>query len=230
VSNYALIGDIHSNYRRLSETLSYCRDHQLIPIFLGDLFDSRCEESETVKVYHLIQEAEEDLNAIVLQSNHQNKLIRYLKGNKVILNHGLEKTVEEFNNSSVDLNVLLEWLETRPYGFVFRDKNGEEYRCAHAYFSSRIEVPEYENCYEVHASSLNNKIKNIMIYGPVNTDGRISWWDSPRRHNYRMIAGHYHVVVDREHCLILDGECGDEGEHVFLALYDVNKRILKKFF
>jgi hypothetical protein len=45
-----------------------------------------------------------------------------------------------------------------------------------------------------------------------------------------MVAGHYHVVVDRDHCLILDGECGDEGEYVFLALYDVNKRILKKFF
>lgn len=230
MNNYALIGDVHSNYRRLSQTLSYCRNHQLTPIFLGDLFDSRCEESESVKVYDLIQEAENDLNAIVLQSNHQNKLIRYLKGNKVVLNHGLEKTVEEFENSSVDLNALLEWLETRPYGFVFRDRHGEEYRCAHAYFSSRIEIPEYENCHEVHASSLNNKIKNIMIYGPVNSDGRISWWDSPRRHNYRMVAGHYHVVVDHEHCLILDGECGDEGDHVFLALYNVNKRILKRFF
>lgn len=230
MKNYALIGDIHSNYCRLSQVLSYCRDHNLTPIFLGDLFDSRCQESESVKVYSLIREAEEDLGAIVLQSNHQNKLIRYLKGNKVILNHGLERTVEEFKESSIDSQVLLEWLETRPYGVVFRDKHGEEYRCAHAYFSSRIEVPEYEDIYEVYSEDLNNKIKNIMIYGPVNSDGRIAWWDSPRRHDYRMIAGHYHVVVDREHCLVLDGECGDEGEHVFLALYDVNKKILKRFF
>lgn len=228
--NYALIGDVHSHYGRLSQALLYCRDHELTPILLGDLFDSRCFVSESVEVYSLVREAEQALGAIVLQSNHQNKLIRHLKGNKVILNHGLERTVEEFENSSVDPEVLKEWLETRPYGIVFRDKNGEEYRCAHAYFSSRVEVPEYEDFHLVEHDSLNNKLKNVMIYGPVDSNGRIAWWDSPRRHNYRMAAGHYHVVVDRDHCLILDGECGDEGEYVFLALYDVNKRILKKFF
>jgi hypothetical protein len=230
VRNYALIGDVHSHYGRLSQALLYCRDHELTPILLGDLFDSRCFVSESVEVYSLVREAEEVLGAIVLQSNHQNKLIRHLKGNKVVLNHGLERTVEEFENSSVDSEVLKEWLETRPYGIAFRDKNGEEYRCAHAYFSSRIEVPEYEDFHLVEYDSINTKLKNVMIYGPVDSSGRISWWDSPRRHDYRMVAGHYHVVVDRDHCLILDGECGDEGEYVFLALYDVNKRILKKFF
>lgn len=230
MKNYALIGDIHSHYSRLSQALLYCRDNELTPILLGDIFDSRCFVSESVEVYYLVREAEEALGAIVLQSNHQNKLIRHLKGNKVVLNHGLERTIEEFENSSVDLEVLLEWLNTRPYGIVFKDKFGEEYRCAHAYFSSRIEVPEYEDHFLVEHDLLTTKIKNVMIYGPVNAEGRIAWWDSPRRHDYRMVAGHYHVVVDRDHCLVLDGECGDEGEHVFLGLYDVNKKLLKKFF
>lgn len=230
MKNYALIGDVHSHYGRLSHALLYCRDNELTPILLGDIFDSRCFVSESVKVYYLVREAEEALGAIVLQSNHQNKLIRYLKGNKVVLNHGLERTVKEFEDSSVDPEVLLRWLDTRPYGIVFKDKFGEEYRCAHAYFSSRIEVPEYDDCFLVEHDILNTKLKSVMIYGPVNSEGRIAWWDSPRRHEYRMVAGHYHVVVDREHCLILDGECGDEGENTFLGLYDVNKKILKKFF
>ena len=230
MKNYALIGDVHSHYGRLSQALLYCRDHQLTPILLGDLFDSRCFVSESVEVYYLVREAEEVLNAIVLQSNHQNKLIRHLKGNKVVLNHGLERTVEEFENSSVDPEVLLQWLETRPYGIVFKNKNGEEYRCAHAYFSSRIEVPEYDDHYLVQSEELTSKIKNIMIYGPVSSNGRIAWWESPRWNSYKMVAGHYHLILDCEHCLILDGQCGDNGEESFLPLYEVNKKVLKKFF
>ena len=230
MKNYALIGDIHSQLDKLTQVITYCQDHDVIPVFLGDLFDSRCSVSESVKVYNMIREAEELFNAIVLQSNHQNKLIRHPKGNKVILNHGLDKTVEEFENSNIILDELREWLETRPFGFVFRDKNNQEYRCAHAYFSSRIEVPKYEESFKVDPSMVSNKVKNVMIYGPVNSEGRIPWWDSPRRHPWRMVAGHYHIVVEKDHCLVIDGQCGDEGEDVFLALYDVNRKLLRRFY
>lgn len=230
MKNYALIGDVHSHYNRLSQALFHCRDNELTPILLGDLFDSRCFTSETVEVYKMVREAEEVMGAVVLQSNHQNKLIRHLKGNKVVLNHGLDRTVEDFEKSDVKPDVLKEWLETRPYGFCFKDKNGEEYRCAHAYFSSRIEVPEYKESFQVAHDTVSNKIRNVMIYGPVNSEGRIPWWDSPRRHPWRMVAGHYHIVVEKDHCLVIDGQCGDEGEDVFLALYDVNRKLLRRFY
>ena len=230
MKNYALIGDVHSHYNRLSQALFYCREHQLTPILLGDLFDSRCFTSESVEVYKMVKEAEEVLGAVVLQSNHQNKLIRHLKGNKVVLNHGLDRTVEAFEKSDVNPDILREWLETRPYGFCFKDKNGEEYRCAHAYFSSRIEVPEYDESFQVAHDTVSNKIRNVMIYGPVNSEGRIPWWDSPRRHPWKMVAGHYHIVVEKDHCLVIDGQCGDEGEDVFLALYDVNRKLLRRFY
>ena len=211
--------------------LNYCAENDLIPVLLGDIFDSREVTSESVKVYQLVRHAQNDLGAVVLQSNHQNKLIRYLKGNKVILNHGLDRTVEDFEKSPEgDMGELKEWLESLPYGFVFRDKNGEEYRCAHAYFSSRIEVPKYEESFEVTPTMVSNKVRNVMIYGPVNSEGRIPWWDSPRRHPWRMAAGHYHIVVEKDHCLVIDGQCGDEGEDVFLALYDVNKKLLRRFY
>lgn len=230
MKNYALIGDIHSIYSRLSQALTYCEHQDLIPIFLGDIFDSRCSVSDSVGVYNLIRDAEKKLNAVVLQSNHQNKFIRYLKGHKISANHGLDVTIEEFKNSSIDMNELLEWLDNRPYGAVFKDKDDLEYRCAHAYFSSRIEVPNYEEIHLIHSNQLNKKIKNVMIYGPVNNEGRIEWWKTNKKHHYKMVSGHYHKLIIEDHCLILDGECGDEGDHVFLALYDVNKKLLKKFF
>ena len=231
MKNYALIGDVHSHSTRLMDALRYCAENDLIPVLLGDIFDSREEKSESVKVYQMIRHSQDTLGAIVLQSNHQNKLIRYLKGNKVILNHGLDRTVEDFEKSPEgDMGELKEWLESLPYGFVFRDKNGEEYRCAHAYFSSRIEIPEYEESFEVTPTMVSNKVRNVMIYGPVNSEGRIPWWESPRRHPWRMVAGHYHIVVEKDHCLVIDGQCGDEGEDVFLALYDVNRKLLRRFY
>lgn len=231
MKNFALIGDVHSHEQRLSQALSYCRNYKLTPILLGDLFDSRCDVSDSVGVYNLVREAEETMNAIVLQSNHQNKLIRYLKGNKVVLNHGLDKTVEEFKSSEIDLNELRDWLQSLPYGIVFRDKNSVEYRCAHAYFSSRIEVPEYEDCYLVNSDHIDGKIKNIMIYGPVNSDGRVSWWKSDRKYDYRMVSGHYHTIFLSEQYIVLDGQSGtEENSDPFLPLYDINKKILKKFF
>lgn len=228
--NFALIGDIHSQSNMLKKAVDYCKDNKLTPIFLGDCFDSRCNFSDSVKVYELIKFAEKELSAICLQSNHQDKLIRYLKGHNVYLSNGLDKTIEEFNNSDVNSNDLLEWLESRPYGIVFKDNFGLEYRCAHAYFSSRIEIPKYSNYHLVYSESLNRKIKSVMIYGPVNDQGRVNWWDTPRNKDYIMVSGHYHKMVIKNECLILDGECGDEKSSAFLPLYDVNNKIVKKFY
>lgn len=227
--NFALIGDVHSISNNLENALNYCKQYDLTPILLGDVFDSRCSFSDSVKVYNLIRESEKELNTIVLHSNHQDKYIRYLRGNKVTLNHGLEVTIDEFKNSDISNSELLEWLDTRPYGVVFKDKYGVEYRCAHAYFSSKIEIPEYENYHLVGSETIPRKIKNVMIYGPVNQEGRIEWWNTPKKNNYVMVSGHYHKVVIEEHCLVIDGECGDEKSEAFLPLYDVNKKLLKKF-
>ena len=105
-----------------------------------------------------------------------------------------------------------------------------EYRCAHAYFSSRIEIPEYEESFKVTPTMVNSKVRNVMIYGPVNSEGRIPWWESPRRHPWRMAAGHYHIIVEKDHCLVIDGQCGDDREDAFLPLYDVNKKLLRRFY
>jgi hypothetical protein len=142
--NFALIGDIHSQISKLERALDFCYVNNLCPIFLGDIFDSRCSTSDSVGVYRMIREAELKINAIVLQSNHQNKFIRWLKGNKILPNHGLERTIDDFlignygeiTTAHVEKEELLEWLENLPYGVIFRDKNLQEYRAAHAYFPS----------------------------------------------------------------------------------------------
>jgi hypothetical protein len=119
---------------------------------------------------------------------------------------------------------------------VFRDKTNMEHRCAHAYFSSRVEVPEYKDSYYVMHEMINRSIRNLMLYGPtnrkeINTDNkRVYWWENPRHHDYVLVSGHYHTVHIDSHSVVIDGGCGGPEEDNFLCLYDVDNKLLKKFY
>jgi hypothetical protein len=226
MKNYVIIGDIHSQYLKLDSALKFIQssiqDYHII--FLGDIFDSRTEYSNSVDVYNTIKSLYDNKRCSVLQSNHQDKLIRYLKGNNVLANHGLDRTIEDFQNSDIDTQEVLEWLVSLPYGLTFKDNSGLEYRCAHAYFSSKFFVPEgYENEYEIHHVSKSTKSKSI--YGPIVDNSRLLWWNVESQLSWVRVAGHYHTLhidLDFSKSLVLDAECGnDDGK---LSVYDVNNR------
>ena len=227
--NFALISDVHSQAHLLKLALEYCGNHNLTPLFLGDLFDSRVENTDSVSVYHQVKEQIENNSAICLQSNHQNKLLRHLKGNNVFIGEDLQRTLSDFENSNISLKEVYEFLDAMPYGVVFKDKNQTEHRVAHAYFSSRIEVPEYENYCLIYEDRLNRSTKSTMLYGPIQREAkqRIEWWKNNRTRDYVLVSGHYHTVVINENSIVLDPECGSpEGA---LGLYDVNNKVLKRF-
>jgi hypothetical protein len=230
----ALIGDIHSQIAPLQSAWQHCQDHNLTPLFLGDLFDSRTETSDSVAVYRLVREIQAQTNAVVLNSNHQDKLIRVLRGNKVRLDlvPELARSIAEFDEACVDRDELLAWLSTCPYGYVFRDSAGTEYRCAHAMFPSWLEVPEYEIDYRVHSPV--NKVKELMLYGPRDreTNKRVEWWLSESERTWVRVCGHYHTVHHDKRSLILDGGCGGGAwvrEAGSLVLWDVESQSLASF-
>lgn len=229
MTNFALISDVHSQAHLLKLALEYCSNHNLTPLFLGDLFDSRVENTNSVSVYNQVKEQIENNSAICLQSNHQNKLLRHLKGNNVFVGEDLQKTLNDFENSNISLEELYEFLNRMPYGVVFEDKNQIEYRVAHAYFSSRIEVPEYDNYCLIYEDRLNRSTKSTMLYGPIQREKkqRIEWWKNNRTQDYVLVSGHYHTVFMNENCIVLDPECGSPDGA--LGLYDVNNKVLKRF-
>lgn len=222
-TNFSLISDIHSQAQQLSDALDYCQKNNLTPLFLGDLFDSKCEDSDSMGVYNLVRNAQENMNAIIIQSNHQNKLIRYLRGNDVVQNFGLDKTIAELQ--SLDQSKLLSWLESFPYAIVFKDKNNLEYRVSHAYFSSQIDVPEYVNFYLFY--ELPKKHQQQMLYGIFSGKDRINWWENKSHNNWIRVCGHYHHVHIDDHSIVLDGCCGEDGGK--LLMYDVNQKQLHQF-
>lgn len=228
--NYVLIGDVHSQAKNLENALTFIRKKikNARVIFLGDLFDSKNSYSDSLGVYNLVRESEIDLNAIILQSNHQDRLIRFLKGNEIRLNHGLDKTISELS-SHISLDVLYEWLIRQSFGIVFKDIYDVEFRCAHAYFSDEIQIQEYK--YEYFIRAIKKEFKHQFLYGVQDSKkNRIEWWNQNNQNqSFVRVSGHYrNLYVNLENkSLVLDSCCGDENGK--LSVYDVNSRSLHQF-
>lgn len=232
-----LIGDVHSQAKQLYNALSYITnvsDDNTLVIFLGDLFDSRCEVSETTKVYKLVRTFEDAYGAVILNSNHQDKLRRYLSGSPVAVNRvpELGRTIREFDESNIDREELRSWLESHPYGYIVRSGEGQEYRCAHAYFPSWVGGKSNESCgREIFGKDLVRKAKELMLYGKVNreTRQRIRWWENENQNKvpWTRVAGHYHCVHFSSKSIVLDGCCGTDGGK--LPVYELEEKRLTYF-
>ena len=223
---YALIGDLHSQVKPMREAIRYCEDRDLFPVFLGDIFDSRCETSDSVSVYFTLRKMQESGNAVILRSNHQDKLERYIRGNPVHTPAEMLRTVDDMKEGGVYMWELLKWMESLPYGFCFKE-GGKEWRCAHAFFPSWLEVPEYETHCEIRPDS--KQARQLMCYGPSHKEGRgrVFWWEKDSDREWVRIAGHYHTLYQTKNSLVLDGGCGGEKRSWFcneppcLVVYNV---------
>ena len=233
MNNYALIGDLHSQVAPLLKALDYCLLKDLTPVFLGDIFDSRCEHSDSVGVYQALRNAQflfKDMQ--ILRSNHQDKLERYLKGNNVHVSPELQRSLDDFAASEVPPSELLDWLESMPYGFCFHDDNNVEHRCAHAYFPSWVVVPPYGHSLAIY--DMVKKARQLAMYGPSHREGRgrVFWWEGENERDWVRVAGHYHVVHTSESNLVLDAGCGGVKRSWFcdespaLALWNTRTRQL----
>lgn len=225
------MGDVHSVFSQFERAVSFVQNNiqNFHLILLGDVFDSRCSESNSVAVYRLIRELQNAGNATLLHSNHQWKLQRYLRGNPVKIDASLQKTLDDFAASDVSNDEILEWLASLPFAISFRDATGQEYRCSHAYHSSKLYVPnQYEGIYSVH--EVSRKMRDKLIYGALSSEGqRVYWWENPSTYEWIRCSGHYHnlTVSYDNRAIVLDSSCGDEGG--LLSIYDVNARSLYQF-
>ena len=107
---FDIIGDIHGCYDELGELLDklgYIRNENGVPVhpdgrkavFLGDFCDRGPDNTEVLK---LAMNMVKSGNALAVVGNHDVKLVKYLKGKKVQLTYGLDKTAEELSRQSDD--------------------------------------------------------------------------------------------------------------------------------
>ena len=105
--HFDIIGDVHGCYAELLEllhALGYTYDGQTLAapphrqvVWVGDLTD---RGPDSPAVLRLVQQAVAAGVGLCVCGNHDDKLHRYLKGNKVTLSHGLELTAAQLAGES----------------------------------------------------------------------------------------------------------------------------------
>lgn len=217
--NCIYIGDVHSNAYKLKQLLDSLPSNAFL-VFLGDLFDCRDEPAnlwqyDSAQVLDIVLDLQAQQRCVVLQSNHQHKLMRHLLGKKVYITPSLQSTLADFAGSKHSEFFLKHWLLSLPYGFS-TSINGIMYRAAHAYYVQGMN--------EIAPSKY---ARGIALYGfhKQFSYEREQWWLEPKpaEQDFVRIAGHYHDVFIDEHSIVLDDGCGSGGK---LMAYAPEARIV----
>lgn len=135
---YDIIGDIHGCYDELLALLTklgygqmmadpICHPDDRQVIFVGDLADRGPNSPGVLKT---AMEMVNTKNALAVLGNHDDKLRRWLKGNKIKINNGLDTTIKQLEENKklpkscsrrVDLRKLEKFLELIPTQLLLDD-------------------------------------------------------------------------------------------------------------
>lgn len=111
-----LIGDVHGCYDELQlllKQVKWDREKDVL-LFAGDLID------RGPKIAEVLDFVGNEPNTYTIMSNHENKFLRHLRGNKVStwgLRHTLEQCDVSWNNN------LRMWMESLPYAIKFANNS-----------------------------------------------------------------------------------------------------------
>jgi protein phosphatase len=172
---FDIIGDVHGccdELETLLATLGYQLKEQTYihpegrkAVFLGDLVDRGDRILDTL---NLVQKMVATDNAICVPGNHDYKLLRHLKGQKVTVNHGLDKTLAELE--SLDETELLS-LKTFLYNLV-----------SHYVLDDGRLVVAHAGMKQAYQGRGSAKIRDFAMYGESN--GEIDEFGLPVRLNW----------------------------------------------
>lgn len=220
-----IIGDVHGCFqelRLLLNKLGYRTDDDGLPahpdgrtlVFVGDLTD---RGPHSLSVLDLVEKLVSSDRAILISGNHDNKLSRWLNGNRVRIGHGLQSTIKEFlalspekyEESKVRFQKLIDnapfWLLADPESETRGSRLTEETLVvAHAAWRPKV----------LRGSTA--QAKGFCLYGP--TTGQLVN-GLPQRLNWKKhysskapfcVVGHtpyYGPVVETHNTICLDTGC-----------------------
>ena len=204
---FDIIGDVHGCHDELMELLDrlgYIHGDEIpahpegrTAIFLGDLVDRGPASDRVLSTVTLMRDAG---SALCLEGNHENKLLRKLRGASVQVSHGLAQTLEQLERNGAEFtNMVRDFLGRLDTHLVL---DGGNLAVAHAGIKEE---------YLLRASS---RIKEFCIYGDVN--GERDEWGLPVRrdwaehHRGRALVAYGHTAV-REARFYNNTICLDTG-------------------
>ena len=192
---YDIIGDIHGCTYELSlllEKMGYewdTFDGTIIykppdgrkAVFVGDLVD-RGYSSATA--YCLVRDMVRAGFALLCRGNHDDKFMRWAKGNNVILNHGLDKTTEDAGRMGLSKEGILDFLKNTP---MYLSLDDGKLIVAHAAWRNSLK----------DKSPFDKKCRTWCLYGPTTgktlengLPDRIDWAAERKETEPLIVYGH----------------------------------------
>jgi protein phosphatase len=195
---FDIIGDVHGCFDELVELLELLSyrvafqpdangrpDVAVLPppgrtaVFVGDFGD---RGPNTPAVYRLVMNMVQASTALCVLGNHDNKLLRKLRGNDVQISHGLAETLTQ--------------LEREPPEFVARMLAFLEDRVTHYVFDGGKLVVAHAGLREDLQGRVSPRVRSFALFG--DTTGEKDEYDLPVRRNWaadyrgsaRVVYGH----------------------------------------
>ena len=216
-----IIGDIHGCYDELDQLLDAIdwSPSTSILILTGDLIDRGPKIKETLMF------AMNTPSVYSVMSNHEQKLLRYLKGRQV-LTISLTKTIQQCGETFLKDPPFLKWLESLPWIVRYSDDS----YVVHAGIRPDRPVNRQRKDHCIYIRTWNPKTHKIS------NEGVDPWWyeypyvySSQRRgiaHSINIFFGHQR----HDRAWVSDWACALDGGVVFggtLRAYTENKGVLE---
>lgn len=161
-----VLGDIHGMYNVFLNAYEYAKQNKLYIISLGDVVDYG---DKPIECYLLAKHIVENQEGVFIMGNHDDKNIRWGKGNKIKIGKVLQKTLERVDYNQQVYKDLLE----------FYDKNSEYYiNIGNCHFAHGGIKPDM---WDKKDDELSKSQKEFCLYGQV---------DFSRTADYRGIQYH----------------------------------------
>lgn len=196
-----IVGDIHGCFDEFMELLKECNYNDMdIVVATGDLVDRGPKIRETLLWFYVTS------NTFSVMGNHDNKVIRYWKGNPVTISHGLDKTIEQTDDISDEtIASLSRWIGNWPHIIRLANRKGKPVYVVHAGVDGRkpIDHQRIETC--LYARYLDGK--------DFCDEQGIPWWETLTG-DYTVISGHIRTddVHPCRHAFCIDGGAHEGGK------------------
>ena len=211
-----VIGDVHGclvELKKLIKQLGYIKDKNSyyhpkgrILLFVGDLVD---RGPDSLGVLNLVRKMVKHKRAVCALGNHDDKIKRYLKGNRIKISGSIKTTIAELKNSTTkEKESILAFLEKCPLYIQadIDDKSKTHLIIAHAAWKPKIFTAD------------SKYARNYCVFGPVTgkktPDGffeRVDWTEFyPVDTGPTVVTGHTSYIgpiADRNKCICIDTAC-----------------------